>query len=180
MPPRKKKNSWRSCKGRDLLFRDLRSGAIPDDMHWTDAYQLRPEFAVGETPADALRLFEGRLKRARASEKQAKSQSTVQHAAFLSDRYKLIQLAAGGLQLAPGGAIAPATTSGEPRWEGSEAERFLKQDIADKKHVGVLPNDLYKSRPEYQVFTLAKFRGHIKQEVATIKYINQRREKYGY
>lgn len=61
---------------------------------------------------------------------------------------------------------------GEPRWEGSDAELSLKQDVEANRHVGVSPSVLHLSRPEYQVFTLKKFRGHINQEVRLRKLHN--------
>ena len=40
---------------------------------------------------------------------------------------------------------------GEPRWEGSEAEKLLKQDIDEKKHMDMTPKQLRASRPrEYK------------------------------
>jgi hypothetical protein len=53
---------------------------------------------------------------------------------------------------------------GELRWEGSDAELLLKEDIEAGEHIGLTPNELHCLRPEYQLFPLKKFRGHIDQE----------------
>lgn len=66
MPKKKKKvENWRTSKGRELLLADVRSGTIHADMDDEEAFQSRPEFAVGESLEEAKRLFEGRLKSAR-------------------------------------------------------------------------------------------------------------------
>jgi hypothetical protein len=63
---------------------------------------------------------------------------------------------------------------GEPRWEGSEAERLLKLDVDDQKHKTVKPIELYKSRPEYyEHYPLEIFRNHIYQEVRLRKFVLQ-------
>lgn len=76
MPP-KKKESWMKSKGRKLLLGDVKNGAIPNTMPWQTAFQLRPEFAVGVSAAEAKRLFQNRLKSARAmiSKKDARAAS---------------------------------------------------------------------------------------------------------
>lgn len=65
---------------------------------------------------------------------------------------------------------------GKPRWEGSDAEYFLKRDLKKylkNKSKGMKPRDLYKKRPEYhKVFGLKTFRNHIYQEIKTRKFKN--------
>ena len=175
MPPKKKKNAaddedddWSKSKGRKLLFEDIQSGRIPEAMHWMTAYQLRPEFAVGETPEKAESLFSGRLRSARAIIARKEDRSAEELALLREDR-----------QIRP----APATNHwGEPRWEGSEAQKLLKQDVANKKHVGLLPAAYYASRPQYKAwgFSAASIAGHIYQEEKTVKFLKQYRGRKGY
>lgn len=61
---------------------------------------------------------------------------------------------------------------GEPRWEGSTAQKLLKQDMADGKHIGIRPKYLQASRPEYLEINLASFRDHIYQEQRLWKFQN--------
>jgi len=49
-------------------------------------------------------------------------------------------------------------------WHRSEASPLLKQDVKDGKHKQQKPEELHKSRPEYQAFGLSEFRNHIYQE----------------
>ena len=52
----------------------------------------------------------------------------------------------------------------EGEWHGSEAERFLKEDVAADFHKKKKPKDLRQTREDYKKFELKKFRGHIYQE----------------
>jgi hypothetical protein len=60
-------------------------------------------------------------------------------------------------------------------WDGSDAQRFLKQMVEEGKHLGKAPkelwendNDLWKSA--FQVFSLEVFRKHIYQELRLKKH----------
>ena len=63
-------------------------------------------------------------------------------------------------------------SNGVPRWEGSDAEGLLKEDITNGLHNQMAPQALYRTRAEYQVFTLDQFRGHIYQENKRRKFIS--------
>ena len=43
---------------------------------------------------------------------------------------------------------ATYNTNGVPRWEGSDAERWLKEDIINGLHNEMAPQALYKTRVE--------------------------------
>jgi hypothetical protein len=58
---------------------------------------------------------------------------------------------------------------GEPRWNGSEAERLLKVDVAAKNHERMTPMQLHGTRTEYGDYPLEVFRKHIHQEVRRLK-----------
>ena len=66
---------------------------------------------------------------------------------------------------------------GEPRWEGSDAELYLKEDIDANRHIGLKPKAVQALRPEYGLFSLKKFRGHINQEQRLRKLQNYLRDK---
>jgi hypothetical protein len=68
----------------------------------------------------------------------------------------------------------------EGRWPGSEAERLLKEDIDDGKHLTMTASQLYNDpfRQPYREFGPTQFRKHIHQEVRSRKdslYWTQRR-----
>ena len=66
---------------------------------------------------------------------------------------------------------------GRPRWEGSAAEALLKQDMDEGYHLAKRPFALYDSRPEYKVFDLDVFRGHIDQEIRLRNYLSFLKDK---
>ncbi len=62
---------------------------------------------------------------------------------------------------------------GEPRWEGSEAQRLLRQDIDLGNHLDLMPRDLFMSEPDYyDNYPLEVFRKHIEQEVKLRKFLH--------
>jgi len=59
---------------------------------------------------------------------------------------------------------------GEPQWNGSDAQRFLTQDLKDGNNAGLYPEEFRLERPEYQVYSLVTFRDHIYQEQRLVKF----------
>ena len=66
---------------------------------------------------------------------------------------------------------------GEPRWQGSAAERKLKADIVANHHLTMTPHEFYKSRPEYEEYSGDVIREHLYQEVKFQKYCHYRNVK---
>jgi hypothetical protein len=62
---------------------------------------------------------------------------------------------------------------GEPQWDGSDAQRLLKEDVVAGVHLNYsTPSELRLSRPEYQVYGVDVFRAHLHQEKRLRKYYN--------
>jgi hypothetical protein len=78
-------------------------------------------------------------------------------------------------------AVPPPATDhqGFPRWEGSVAQKCLKQDVAANEHVGINKIHFFLSRDEYQLFTADFIWKKVRQEVKLTKYLRQRRERRG-
>jgi len=162
MPTEEKKDDkkeWKNSKGKELLLKGLRDGSIPldgKDMPPKEVYTLRPEFA----DYGGYKNFPSRLRSARKTIIEKNDRASSDLAAFTHDRLLYPE--------------APHNYRGEPRWDGSDAERFLKQDIDDGKHDIMTPQELYNSRAVYhQNYPLYVFRGHIYQEVKRRKFLNQ-------
>jgi hypothetical protein len=78
---------------------------------------------------------------------------------------------------------------GEPRWEGSAAQKQLKEDVSNQFHWDKTPKELFNN-PERQVYRdhfgdegLQYFRNHIYQEERLAKFENltkQERAKTGH
>lgn len=161
--PTPTKIPWTGSVSRRLLLQDLRKGDIPLDpteMSPPEVYFQRPEFADFE-----YTRFRARLNDLRKKVTAEKNRSTFDSVALARDRLNFPKKA--------------TNHRGEPRWEGSEAERLLKKDIEDGKHKNLKPKALYESQNEYMKYSLAAFRGHIYQEVQTRKFIAQRRARAG-
>ena len=144
-----KKLTWRGSKARDILEKDLIRGDIPLEGNAMDArevYLQRPEFADFE-----YNHFRDRLRYLRNQIKEKKNRATLAITALARDR-----------QIYP---KASHNHRGEPRWEGSEAERLLRLDMDDGKDKSMKPIGLYQSRKEYnENYPLDVFRKHIDQE----------------
>jgi len=160
----KKKIKWISCYARERLMKDLAKGLIPldeEEMDAETAYLQRPEYSDTD-----WRLWASRLKSLRAIVKREKKRS-------IKDRKSLRK----DLRRNP---RPTHNHKGIPRWEGSVAERVLKQAVAEGKHENKKPRHLFAElvllHPEIQPFR-SVFRGHIHQEVRLQKFINYRNDK---
>ena len=58
------------------------------------------------------------------------------------------------------------------RWDGSEAQALLKQDIDNEFHLWFCPKELYLSREEYKKFDFEVFGPHVYQEIRSKKETN--------
>lgn len=153
---------WKGSKAKELLQEDLVSGKIPLDateMGPQVVYCQRTEFADIE-----YTKFRDRLRDLRKKIKQENAFASYDAAALARDR-----------KIYP---KAEHNHRGEPRWEGSEAERLLRLDMDEGKHKIMKPIKLYHSRSEYnENYPLTVFRKHIGQEEQLRKYIEYRRTR---
>jgi hypothetical protein len=157
--PKKKQNEedpWKNSKAKKLLTQDLISGEIPldsDDMQPMIVYHQRPEFIDFE-----YTRFRDRLRELRNQIIEKTARAASDSAAHARDRQ-----------------IYPKPTHnhrGEPRWEGSEAERLLRVDMDENKHKNMKPMELYNTREEYyDNYKLVVFRKHIDQEERCRKFL---------
>jgi hypothetical protein len=148
---------WGKAAAKKLLAEDILNGLVTTAMDWEDVVQLRPEYQN-----TSQRLFKTRLKRLLGQIGVAQNKATDEEAALLHDR-----------------ALFPTPTHnyrGEPRWEGSEAQRLLRQDVANLVHSTMKPKAFHLTQAEYQLYPLEVFRGHIYQEVRFGKFCTWRNE----
>jgi len=134
-------------------------------MDWEIAFTRRTEFAFGKTPEDAQRLFKKRLETARKYVNDKLARAAEELRLYQQDR-----------QVYP-----PSDTmySGEPRWDGSNAQQLLKQDVAEGIHLTMTPAQFYAFRPEYKKFFKRTIMDHVQQEESTNKFLKQYRARYG-
>jgi hypothetical protein len=155
------KDSWAKSDAKRILEAELKKGTIPldaSDMAPDVVYLQHPEFATFQ-----YEKFRDNLNKLRKKIKGKKTRSELDSLALQRDRKSHPK--------------PEKNNRGEPRWEGSEAERLLKLDVDNGKHNAMTPRNLHKSRKEYQDYALDVFRKHIHQEVKTRKFIKQRKDR---
>lgn len=163
MPPKPVKESWQNSKGKELLMKDLRSGkvAIKGKGDAIAVYNSRVEF--GGNNIDNQKKFPQRLRAARQKTVELNERSAFDVDAIAHDRVVF--------------PINATNHLNEPRWEGSDAQIFLRNDVSSKLHQNMKPQELHRLRAAYLKFSLKTFREHIYQEDKRQKYI---RDKYNH
>lgn len=155
------KDSFAKSDAKRILEAELKNGSIPldsSDMAPDVVYFQHPEFATYP-----YETFRDNLNKLRKKVKAKKTRSELDSLALRHDRKSHPK--------------PEKNNRGEPRWEGSEAERLLKLDVDNGKHNTMTPQNLHKSRNEYEDYALTVFRKHIHQEVKTRKFIKQRKDR---
>lgn len=147
---------WRFSDARQIIAQDIVDGIIPlddDDFDSQDLFEnlWSHKQAFANFPYDKDR-YDDRIKSMQRQVKGAQDWAFTDHAALMKDRLKY-----------PVGAF---NCQGKPRWDGSDAQRLLKIDLANEKHLeeGYAPKKLWLSRPAYKLFGLTVFRKHIDQQ----------------
>ena len=160
---------WEYSATKQLLLGDLRSGAIPLDsesMPPQVAYMQRPEYVESDPE---YKRWTRRLRDLRESVREKNDRAASDSAALAHDR-----------RIHPKPAF---NHRGEPPWEGSDAERFLCEDMDAGKHNTMTPKELHASRKEYRDnYPLVVLRQHIYQEERRRKFqyylkVKQRKKK---
>ena len=136
--------NWRSSKAKELLKRLILDGTVSANDLPEDVYKLHEEFQLYN-----FKNFKVNLKSLHESIAKGKKASERDSIAFAND------LAICGRPT--------HTRQGTPVWAGSNAELLLKEDIYNGVHRVIGPEDLWKSREEFQEFPLGKFRDKIYQ-----------------
>jgi hypothetical protein len=147
MPLKKKKQpSWRNSRAQYLLKGDIVNGQVTEDDDPLVVFSSRPEFAPFEAK------FPAYLEKLLKSLSEEREIAAVASEALANDK-----------RLHP-----PANDPrGYPVFQGSEAERLLKEDMDNGLHEQHKPSYLYQQRQEYHAWPLEVFRNHIHQELRT-------------
>jgi hypothetical protein len=136
--------SWKDSRAKRKLAKDILSGKIPPEWKPKQVFATRPELYK-----EYEKNFGDRLRRLRKTLKTQQERADEDDAAVQHD-----------LALFPRSA---ADARGYPRWDGSAAQRFLRQDMKEGRHV-LKAKALQETRQEYKVYPLKVFNDHIHQE----------------
>lgn len=157
---------WRNCIAKMVIYEDLVSGTIPLDEKDMSAAEVF-DFYQGEEAFHGITFephFTGRLQRLRDKVKMKNDHSERDALALAQDR-----------------AIYPRRTHSinHPYWAVSKARELLEKDIQNNVHTTfknekgkVSREKFWKSRAAYQEFDLDEFRGHVYQQIKTVKFQN--------
>ena len=148
---------WEKAKA--ILRDDYLNDVVTDAMKPKDVYESRQEYKDVK-----YANFRNNFSRLKRGIKENQERANSDEAGYLHD-INIYTLAKDS----PG------------YWDGSEAQHLLKTDLKAKVHERMKPKLFWNSRPQYREFDLAKFRGHIHQELRsereTTYWIYERKKK---
>jgi hypothetical protein len=135
-----KVKDWRYSKAKELLYKDIVSGEVNEDTEAEIVYGMKLEYQ--QYP---LKNFKTNLRNLI---------NVIRKHEYRSSRDTAILM--HNLKLKP-----PSTVL---LWNGSDAQKLLIEDHKNGwTEDGRTPKELHATRPEYQEFTLNKFRKHLTQ-----------------
>lgn len=156
---KKKKWNWEYSWAKEILRMALVDGDISPQHTYDEMHAWHPE--IQETDR---RLLPNRVRSLQKQIKDDTGKAEADALAYAHDR-----------SLFP---IPTHNHRGEPRWQGSEAERLLKEDIKNGIHLTMSPMEFYDSREVYSTdYSEDVIRHHIYQEIKLIKYCKYRNDK---
>ena len=137
MGKKKEPTPWEIAK--PLLEKDCLDGTVTDDMKPKAVHELKPQHKA--VKHERFRDNFNRMKKAVVELRDRAEDDAI---ALLHDR-SLCHAAEG-------------------QWDGSEAQRLLKEAVDRDEHKRMAPKQLWLSDNEHQKFPLSIFRPHIHQE----------------
>jgi hypothetical protein len=137
---------WKDSRAKMLLRQDILDGKVTTSMMPQQVFEMRAEYKPY-----GIKRFRSNLYSLRSSIKENQGKADSDSAALMHDR-----------RIHPKAAYTP---KGYPRWDGSDAQRLLKEDVESGLTMHLDPSFLRETRLEYKVFPLKVFRDHIYQEV---------------
>jgi len=154
---------WRYSKTKKMLEKDIidgKIGSIANGMKPKDVHSMRSEYK--KIP---YKLFVSRLYTLRKKYEELQKNAEADAAALSHDLALNIRV----------------NSKPYPRWQGSEAERLLKEDVDSGWHMLMYPRDLQESHPAYAPFPGKVFSDHIQQEARARRerpyWLARRKEK---
>jgi len=140
--------------------KDIKDGTVKLTMHPAQVYVMRPEFHQFDYD-----FFAKRLESLQESLGELKELAQIDAQALAHD------LALGMRK----------NSKPYPVWQGSVAERMLKEDLEAGADLVMKPEQLKATRPEYKDWPLDVFRNHIHQELRERKerpyWLNRKKQQ---
>ena len=149
---------WDQSLTREMLKHDIKEKTITRETSLEDAYNHRPEFQYYDEEK-----FEEHLEKLLSDAEDRDKRAARDDSAVKQFR-----------------KIHPPRAKnhwGEPRWEGSLAEKSLHKDMEKGRHKKFKPEKLRGKRDEYKQFGKTTFRNHIYQKTRADKFQNYLNDK---
>jgi len=159
--PKEKPLPWQKSVAKALVEEGLYQGWIPLDaknMGPKQVYEMREEFKEYKYENFRSNLYELRKKIKAGLDRAEEEEKWLEHDRRMFPKPMM-------------------NHRGEPRWEGSRAEKRVKHDIDDGSYPIMTPKQLYLLRDEYKEYSLETIRKHLHQEIQSRKYINYLKSK---
>lgn len=145
---------WEKSEAKKLLREDICTGVVTDQMSATTVYAMQPLYKDYD-----IKNFTNNLKNLRAAIAKDYARMLRDCEMYGHDLGRIQEFRAEN----------PHLVSTKPRWFGSEAEKLLLKDLADKRHLvpNFKPKQLFEAedRAEYRKFSLLEFRSHLYKEI---------------
>jgi hypothetical protein len=140
---------WEVAK--KILQQDFCAGMLPRTLGPTEVYEMRREYQAVKYENFRTNLNKLRKKLEFQQSSAASDDAALQHYMGLNPVN-----------------MNPTDGMNYPRWDLSDAQRLLKEDVAAERHKAMKPQELRMTRLEYQRFPKDVFRKHIHQEVRSL------------
>lgn len=150
---------WINHPARSFLLKNLQDGTIPVDKKKMGPRVVWDSFCKDNSFFERMEYddaFRRRLLDLRKHVEEGKSRA--------DDDIKAFDIAKANHP------VPQLNCRGEPQWNGSEAQKQLKEDMTNNLHYDMKPEHLWQKREVYQQFNLTTFREHLHQAHKTSKY----------
>ena len=137
---------WISSDEKNVLRKDILSGAVLDDMPADLVYDMH-DGIYDIFPFEKFKTNLRNLQKAIRLKKE--------------DAQRDEELLRNTLQNRPNVAVQPPY----PSWGYSEAQTLLSNDIKSGSHLRMKPSELWSTREEYMVYPISVFRDHLYKEI---------------
>lgn len=133
---------WKKSEEKQILKKYILDGVVSDDMSPDEVYKMHEGFRKFN-----IVNFKQNLLNLRRTIARKKQQVIVGNVAF--ERFKNSAESSKGTNHVK-----------QVPWNSSEAKKLLVSDIDADRHIHKTPKEIWQSRPQYQEFTLDKFRNY--------------------
>lgn len=151
----KKIEPWKTSIAKKLLMKDIIDGKVTVGMKAEEVYEMKPVYKDY-----SYHNFKNNLKNLQVSVEKLYNAAEIATEGY--NNY--LQYCANENQMNPPGQNTVLPTRNYPKWDGSEAARFIVEDVDNGIHLSLAPREIWAARTAYKLFPLKVFRDHLNSE----------------